>query len=128
MIDFSVIFSQAGDKKVKVEIDFAKKIRKFFGGFLQGIKNNKVLNKLKEQGIIIMNLLKKKETKEKNKIRREKIAGYFLNLSQLTFVALVLGGITPFYINEEHVVSWLLLSAGALASFVLASIGFLILK
>ena len=24
----------------------------------------------------------KKETKEKNKIRREKIAGYFLNLSQ----------------------------------------------
>lgn len=32
----------------------------------------------------------KNETKEKNRIRREKIAGYFLNLSQLTFVALVL--------------------------------------
>ena len=70
----------------------------------------------------------KNETKEKSKIRREKIAGYFLNLSQLTFVALVLGGITPLYINEEHVVSWLLLSAGALASFVLASIGYRILK
>ena len=70
----------------------------------------------------------KNETKEKSKIRREKIAGYFLNLSQLTFVAWVLGGITPLYINEEHVVSWLLLSAGALASFVLASIGYRILK
>ena len=42
----------------------------------------------------------KNETKEKNRIRREKIAGYFLNLSQLTFVALVLGGITPLYIDE----------------------------
>ena len=40
----------------------------------------------------------KKEIKEKKKIRREKIAGYFLNLSQLTFVALVLGGITPLYL------------------------------
>ena len=70
----------------------------------------------------------KKEKKEKNKVRNEKLAGYFLNLSQLTFVALVLGGITPLYINEEHVVSWLLLSAGALASFVLASIGYRILK
>ena len=70
----------------------------------------------------------KKEKKEKDKVRNEKLAGYFLNLSQLTFVALVLGGITPLYINEEHVVSWLLLSAGALASFVLASIGYRILK
>ena len=70
----------------------------------------------------------KNEKKEKDKVRNEKLAGYFLNLSQLTFVALVLGGITPLYINEEHVVSWLLLSAGALASFVLASIGYRILK
>ena len=70
----------------------------------------------------------KKEKKETNKVRNEKLAGYFLNLSQLTFVALVLGGITPLYINEEHVVSWLLLSAGALESFVLASIGYRILK
>ena len=70
----------------------------------------------------------KKETKEKSKIRREKIAGYFLNLSQLTFVALVLGGITPLYINEEHVVSWLLLSAGALMTMVFGILGYRILK
>ena len=70
----------------------------------------------------------KKEKKDKSKIRREKIAGYFLNLSQLTFVALVLGGITPLYINEEHVVSWLLLSAGALMTMVFGIVGYRILK
>ena len=70
----------------------------------------------------------KNETKEKKKIRREKIAGYFLNLSQLTFVALVLGGITPLYIDEEHVVSWMLLGAGALMTFIFAGIGYNILK
>ena len=70
----------------------------------------------------------KKETKEKNKIRREKIAGYFLNLSQLTFVALVLGGITPLYINEEHVVSWMLLSAGAMMTMLFGIAGYRILK
>ena len=70
----------------------------------------------------------KKETKEKKKIRREKIAGYFRNLSQLTFVALVLGGITPLYIDEEHVVSWLLLGAGALMTMLFGIAGYRILK
>ena len=70
----------------------------------------------------------KKETKEKNKIRRVKIAGYFLNLSQLTFVALVLGGITPLYINEEHVVSWMLLGAGAMMTMLFGIAGYRILK
>ena len=70
----------------------------------------------------------KKETKEKSKIRREKIAGYFLNLSQLTFVALVLGGITPLYLDVEHIVSWYLLVVGILMSVLFASIGYRILK
>ena len=70
----------------------------------------------------------KKETKEKKKIRREKIAGYFLNLSQLTFVALVLGGITPLYLDVEHTISWYLLSAGVLTSYVFLMIANNILK
>ena len=69
-----------------------------------------------------------KEKKERDKVRNEKLAGYFLNLSQLTFVALVLGGITPLYIDEEHVVSWMLLSAGILMTFIFAGIGYNILK
>ena len=70
----------------------------------------------------------KNETKEKSKIRREKIAGYFLNLSQLTFVALVLGGITPLYLDVEHTISWYLLSAGVLTSYVFLMIANNILK
>lgn len=36
----------------------------------------------------------KEEVREKDKVRRENIAKYFLDLSKLTFVALVLGSIT----------------------------------
>mgnify|MGYP001494849374 CR=1 FL=1 len=32
----------------------------------------------------------KREGKEKDKVRREKLAGYFFSLSQLTYTALVL--------------------------------------
>ena len=70
----------------------------------------------------------KKEKKEKNKVRNEKLAGYFLNLSQLTFVALVLGGVTPLYLNVDYAISWLLIGAGILMTFFLASIGYNILK
>ena len=65
---------------------------------------------------------------EKEKVRNEKLAGYFLNLSQLTFVALVLGGVTPLYLDVEHSVSWLLIAAGALMTFIFAGIGNSILK
>ena len=70
----------------------------------------------------------KKEKKEKNKVRNEKLAGYFLNLSQLTFVALVLGGITPLYLDVEHTISWYLLSAGVMTSYVFLMIANNILK
>lgn len=39
----------------------------------------------------------KREGKEKDKTRREKLAGYFFNLSQLTYTALVLGGMVLFF-------------------------------
>lgn len=70
----------------------------------------------------------KKESKEKDKVRREKLAGYFLNLSQLTFVALVLGGITPLYTNVETDINWYVIIAGSMLTLLLASIGNKILK
>lgn len=39
----------------------------------------------------------KKEGKEKDKVRREKLARFFFNLSQLTYTALVLGGMVLFF-------------------------------
>ena len=65
----------------------------------------------------------KKEAKEKDKIRKEKLASYFLNLSQLTFVALVLGGITPLYTHIETEINWYVLVAGVLLTVILATIG-----
>lgn len=70
----------------------------------------------------------KKEYKEKNKVRKEKLAGYFFNLSQLTFVALVLGGITPIYTMIDLGINWYVLVAGLILTVILANIGNRILK
>ena len=70
----------------------------------------------------------KKEAKEKVKVRKEKLASYFLNLSQLTFVALVLGGITPLYTHIDTEINWYVLVAGVLLTVILATIGNKILK
>ena len=37
----------------------------------------------------------KKEVKEKDKVRREKLAGYFFDLSKLSFAGLVIGITLP---------------------------------
>lgn len=39
----------------------------------------------------------KKEGKEKDKVRREKLAGYFFDSSKLILAGVVIGGITPLY-------------------------------
>ena len=43
----------------------------------------------------------KAEAKERDKTRKEKLAGYFFNLSQLTFTALVLGGMVLFFQGND---------------------------
>lgn len=37
-----------------------------------------------------------RDEKDKTKIRKEKLAGYFYNLSQLTFTGTGVGGVLPF--------------------------------
>ena len=68
------------------------------------------------------------EAKERDNLRREKIGGYFLNLSQLTFVALVLGTITPIYTDSNIGINWYVLIAGMALTVILAIIGSKILK
>lgn len=41
-----------------------------------------------------------KSRKEREKVRKEKLAGYFFNLSQFTFTALVLGGVLYSFKNS----------------------------
>lgn len=70
----------------------------------------------------------KTEVKEKNKVRKEKLAGYFFNLSQLTFAALVLGGVTPLFTNQANISNWITIPFGILSTYVFATIANRILK
>lgn len=44
----------------------------------------------------------KEETKEKDKTRREKLAGYFFDLSKLCFAGLVVGVVIPLYSDMSN--------------------------
>lgn len=61
----------------------------------------------------------KKEGKEKDKTRREKLAGYFFDLSKLIFAALVLGGITPLFTNAANEINWSTLILGVISTYML---------
>lgn len=49
-----------------------------------------------------MNEIVTKENQEKEKVKREKMASFFLDLAKLTFAAMVLGGMTPFSAMERR--------------------------
>lgn len=49
---------------------------------------------------------RKKERKEKDKTRRDKLAGYFFDLSKLSFAGLVIGVVSPLFADAEDVKSW----------------------
>ena len=49
----------------------------------------------------------KKETKEKDKVRREKLAGYFFDLSKLSFAGLVISIILPLLSDVENIIMWI---------------------
>lgn len=72
----------------------------------------------------------KKEVKEKDKVRREKLAGYFFNLSQLTYTALVLGSILLFFQGNNIAIGLvvIMLLLGCLLAYSLAKIGNNLLK
>lgn len=72
-------------------------------------------------------MVTQKEEKERTKTRREKLGGYFLNLSQVTFAAVVLGGIPGLFDNSDSSV-WAKILLGILCTTAFAWIGNIILK
>lgn len=70
----------------------------------------------------------KKVVKEKDKVRREKLAGYFFDLSKLIFAALVLGGITPLFTNTSNDINWITILLGVFSTFIFANFANKILK
>ena len=69
-----------------------------------------------------------KELKEKDKVRRETLAKYFLNLSQLSFVGLVIGVVIPLYSNIQDEKNWYAAFTGSLLTILFALIGNKLLK
>lgn len=62
----------------------------------------------------------KEEIKKKNDIRKEKIAGYFFDLSKLSFAGMVIGSMTPMFTNIDNGVNWYSTILGVITSYVFA--------
>jgi hypothetical protein len=70
----------------------------------------------------------KKEVKEKDKVRREKLASYFYDSSKLVLAGVVIGGLTPIYTHQTEEVNLGVILMGSVATILLAWIGNKILK
>ena len=64
---------------------------------------------------------------EKERVRKEKIASFFLDLGKLTFAASVLGGLTPL-LTKNSFLDWLVCILGVIVTVIFAGIGNKFLK
>ncbi len=69
-----------------------------------------------------------KEERTRNTTRREKLAGFFFDLAKLCFATVVLGGITPLFVNDIVNIRWGIVVSGVIATLIFASIANKILK
>ena len=70
----------------------------------------------------------KKENREKEKIRQEKLAGYFFDISKLSFAGLVIGIVLPLFSNVEDLKIWSAVVLGIVLTILAASLANKILK
>ena len=69
-----------------------------------------------------------KEERTRNTTRREKLAGFFFDLAKLCFATVVLGGITPLFVDDIVNIRWGIVVSGVIATLIFASIANKILK
>ena len=62
----------------------------------------------------------KEEVRKKNDVRKEKIAGYFFDLSKLSFAGMVIGGITPLFTNTDNEVNYFTSFIGLVSTYIFA--------
>lgn len=70
----------------------------------------------------------KQEGREKDKVRKEKLAGYFFDLSKLSFAGLVIGVVIPLYSNISDENNWYYICTGIILSVISALLANKILK
>ena len=70
----------------------------------------------------------KQERKEKDKTRRDKLAGYFVDLSKLSFAGLVIGITLPLFSDTQNATMWLVAMFGIVLTVLSALLANKILK
>lgn len=70
----------------------------------------------------------KREGREKDKVRREKLAGYFFDLSKLCFAGLVIGIVVPLYSDISNENNWYSICTGIILTIMSAYLANKILK
>lgn len=70
----------------------------------------------------------KKERKERDKVRREKLAGYYFDLSKLSFAGIFVSVIIPIITNEQNARMWVAAIFGLVLTVLSASLANKILK
>lgn len=71
---------------------------------------------------------KRRELRENKKAYREKMGGYFLDLSKLSFAGMVIGGIMSVKLDDVSFSAILIIVMGILFTIMLARIGKGVLK
>lgn len=70
----------------------------------------------------------KREIREKDKVRREKLSGYFFDLSKLCFAGLVIGVVVPLYSDISDENNWYSICTGIILTIMSACLANKILK
>ena len=68
------------------------------------------------------------KAEKRNDVRKEKLAGYFFDLSKLVFGGLVVGGVSPMFIGDESHIDITMFVMGLISTFALAYTSNRILK
>lgn len=61
-----------------------------------------------------------REDKDKNKVRREKLADHLYYIAKLSFAGLVVGGLSPILTGTTDNIQWLMVILGCFATFFLS--------
>ena len=69
-----------------------------------------------------------KEAKERDKLTKEVVAKYFLDLSKFIFTAIVLGGLTPMLTDISTNIHWETVFVGLVSTFFFGLLGYRVLK
>lgn len=65
---------------------------------------------------------------EKEKLKKDKLSGFFLDMAKLSFAAMVLGGVMPLLNGEGSASNIMFFILGIMMTFIFALIGYTILK